>query len=161
MKYTEENLTKRVENAVELFKSGYNCSQAVVAAYADLYGFTKEQALKMSASFGGGIGRMRETCGAACGLFLVAGLEKGAVEATDRAGKSATYALVQDLSKKFEQINGSTCCAELLGLRDKKNLSPEAAERTKEYYAKRPCAKMVESAAQLWADYLLENNKED
>lgn len=71
----------RIEKAVELFKSGYNCSQSVVAAFADMYGFTQEQALRMGASFGGGIGRMRETCGAACGMFLVAGLETGATDA--------------------------------------------------------------------------------
>lgn len=70
----------RIEKAVELFKSGYNCSQSVVGAFADMYGFTEEQAFRMSASFGGGIGRMRQTCGAACGMFLLAGLEKGAVE---------------------------------------------------------------------------------
>ncbi|MBQ5784043.1 MAG: C_GCAxxG_C_C family protein, partial [Bacteroidales bacterium] len=68
----EINLEERVERAVALFKEGYNCSQSVVAAYADLYGFTMEQSLKMSASFGAGIGRMRETCGAACGMFLLA-----------------------------------------------------------------------------------------
>lgn len=158
MKYTRESLDKRVVLAVELFGSGYNCSQAVVAAFADLYGFSREQALKMSSSFGGGIGRMRETCGAACGLFLVAGLETGATEATDRAGKSANYALVQNLAKKFEEINGSICCAELLGIKDKVIRDPQAAERTQEYYKKRPCAKMVESAAQIWADYLFEKN---
>ena len=86
----------RVQKAVELFKSGYNCSQSVVAAFADMYGFTQEQARRMGASFGGGIGRMRETCGAACGMFLVAGLETGATEATDREGKAANYAVVQD-----------------------------------------------------------------
>ena len=69
---------ERIEKAVALFKEGFNCSQSVVAAFADKYGFTHEQALKMSASFGGGIGRMRETCGAACGLFMLAGLETGA-----------------------------------------------------------------------------------
>ena len=84
----------RIQKAVELFKSGYNCSQSVVAAFADMYGFTQEQAVRMSASFGGGIGRMRETCGAACGLFLIAGLETGATEATDREGKAANYAVV-------------------------------------------------------------------
>ena len=84
----------RVEKAVELFKRGYNCSQSVVAAFADMYGFTQEQALRMSASFGGGIGRMRQTCGAACGMFLLAGLEKGAVDGKDREGKAANYALV-------------------------------------------------------------------
>ncbi|MBQ5888054.1 MAG: C_GCAxxG_C_C family protein, partial [Bacteroidaceae bacterium] len=70
-------MEERIEKAVALFKEGYNCSQSVVAAFADMYGFTQEQALKMAASFGGGIGRMRQTCGAACGLFLVAGLETG------------------------------------------------------------------------------------
>ena len=68
----------RIQKAVELFKSGYNCSQSVVAAFADMYGFTEEQALRMAARLVGGIGRMRETCGAACGMFLLAGLEKGA-----------------------------------------------------------------------------------
>ena len=66
---------ERIQKAVALFKEGYNCSQSVVGAYADMYGFTFEQALHMAASFGGGIGRMREICGAACGMFLLAGLD--------------------------------------------------------------------------------------
>ena len=143
----------RIQKAVELFKSGYNCSQSVVAAFADMYGFTQEQALRMSASFGGGIGRMRETCGAACGMFLVAGLETGATEATDREGKAANYALVQELAEEFKKRNGSMICAELLGLKKPEGSSvPEA--RTEQYYAKRPCAKMVEEAAQIWVEYL-------
>ena len=77
--HTEVREEDRVAKAVALFKEGYNCSQSVVTAFADLYGFTREQALHMSASFGGGIGRMRETCGAACGMFLLAGLEKCAI----------------------------------------------------------------------------------
>ena len=91
----------RIEKAVELFKSGYNCSQSVVAAFADMYGFTEEQALRMSASFGGGIGRMRQTCGAACGMFLLAGLEKGAVDGKDREGKAANYATPNVLARKW------------------------------------------------------------
>lgn len=79
---------KRIERAVELFNSGFNCSQSVVAAFADMYGFTEEQALRMSASFGGGIGRMRETCGAACGMFMLAGLECGQTDPKDAAAKS-------------------------------------------------------------------------
>ena len=93
----------RIEKAVELFKSGYNCSQSVVGAFADMYGFTEEQAFRMSASFGGGIGRMRQTCGAACGMFLLAGLEKGAVEGKDCEGKAANYALVQELAAEFKK----------------------------------------------------------
>ena len=142
----------RVQKAVELFKSGYNCSQSVVAAFADMYGFT--QALRMGASFGGGIGRMRETCGAACGMFLVAGLETGATEATDREGKAANYAVVQELAAEFKKRNGSLICGELLGLKKKELVSNVPEERTAQYYSKRPCAKMVEEAARIWSEYL-------
>lgn len=144
----------RIQRAVELFKSGYNCSQSVVAAYADMYGFTEEQAFRMSASFGGGIGRMRETCGAACGMFLLAGLEKSAVDGADKEGKAANYALVQQLAEEFKKRNGSINCGELLGLKKATPVSSVPEERTGQYYAKRPCAKMVEEAARIWAEYL-------
>ena len=101
------NNEERIEKAVALFKEGYNCSESVVAAFADQYGFTREQALRMSASFGGGIGRMRETCGAACGLFMLAGLETGAIEGADRDGKARNYAVVQDLPEELQRRNGA------------------------------------------------------
>ena len=143
----------RIEKAVELFKSGFNCSQSVVAAFADMYGFSEEQALRMSASFGGGIGPLRQTCGAACGMFLLAGLEKGAIDGKDREGKAANYALVQELAEEFKKRNGSMICAELLGLKKPEGSSiPEA--RTEQYYSKRPCVKMVEEAARIWVEYL-------
>lgn len=88
----------RIQKAVELFKQGYNCSQSVCTAFADMYGYTQEQALKMSASFGGGIGRMRMTCGAACGMFILAGLESGCIEGADKEGKEANYRIVQQLA---------------------------------------------------------------
>ena len=113
----------RIQRATQLFKSGYNCSQSVVAAFADIYGFTEEQALRMAASFGGGIGRMRETCGAACGMFLLAGLEKGAVDGADEEGKAANYALVQELAAEFKKRNGSLNCGELLGLKKRAEIS--------------------------------------
>ncbi len=144
---------KEIEKAVELFKSGYNCAQSVVAAFAEQYGFTREQALRMSASFGGGIGRMRLTCGAACGLFLLAGLEKGSIDAKDREGKAANYALVQALAAEFRKRNGSLTCAELLGLQHAEG-SSQPDERTEHYYTKRPCAKIVEDAARIWTTYL-------
>lgn len=143
---------QRILRAVELFKMGYNCAQSVTAAFADEYGYTEEQALKMSASFGGGIGRMRETCGAACGMFILAGLETGSIDATDREGKARNYAFVQELAEAFRQANGSLICAELLGLRERKPQEPKPEERTAVYYAKRPCAQMVESAARIWAN---------
>lgn len=144
----------RIQKACELFKSGYNCSQSVVAAFADKYGFTQEQAFRIAASFGGGIGRMRETCGAACGMFILAGLETGAVEAVDRDGKAANYAVVQELASEFKRRNGSLCCGELLGLKKQVPISTIPEERTNQYYSKRPCVKMVEEAAKIWVEYL-------
>ncbi len=145
--------------AVSLFKEGYNCSQSVVAAFADQYGFTSEQALRMSASFGGGIGRMRETCGAACGLFLLAGLEKSAIEGSDREGKAANYALVQELAEEFKRRNGALRCADLLGLSQKEPVVSTPEARTPQYYAKRPCAMMVQTAAEIWVEYLKKQGK--
>jgi C_GCAxxG_C_C family probable redox protein len=149
------NYENRIQRAVELFKSGYNCSQSVVAAFADLYGFTEEQALRMSASFGGGIGRMRQTCGAACGMFLLAGLDTGAVDAEDRAGKSHNYEVVQQLAERFKAENGSLICAELLGLSTTAaHRDTQAEPRTDLYYKKRPCARMVFTAATLMDEYI-------
>lgn len=153
-------MEERIEKAVSLFKEGYNCSQSVVAAFADMYGFTSEQAFRMAASFGGGIGRMRETCGAACGLFLIAGLETGAIEGADRRGKAYNYALVQELAEEFKQRNGALRCAELLGLSNEEAVVSTPELRTEQYYAKRPCAKMVEEAARIWCEYLDKHPKE-
>lgn len=155
---SESELEVRINRAVELFNEGYNCSQSVVAAFADLYGFTFEQSLRMSASFGGGIGRMRQTCGAACGMFLLTGLDCGAIDGSDRAGKSHNYAQVQQLAAQFKAQNGSLICAELLGLKPNANAptSSKAEARTTEYYKKRPCPMMVKTAATIFANYLKE-----
>ena len=151
-------MEERIEKAIELFKEGYNCSQSVVAAFADMYGLTPKQALKVSASFGGGIGRMRQTCGAACGLFMLAGLETGCTEGKNREGKEANYKVVQELAEEFRKRNGSLICAELLGL-SKTAPTPATPEaRTAEYYKKRPCVKMVEEAARIWCEYLSTNS---
>ena len=152
-------MEERIEKAIELFKDGYNCSQSVTAAFADMYGYTQEQALQMSASFGGGIGRMRQTCGAACGMFLLAGLETGSVVAGDKKGKAENYKVVQELAAQFKEKNGSLICSELLGLGKQTPLSPVPEERTKVYYAKRPCAKTVEEAARIWVKYLEKHHK--
>ena len=139
-------LEDRIEKAVALFKSGYNCSQSVVAAFADLYGIDEVTALRMSASFGGGIGRMRQTCGAACGM--------GSVDAGGREAKAYNYAVVQQLAAEFKQENGSLICGELLGLAPKAATPPTPEARTAEYYKKRPCSKMVETAATIFARFL-------
>ena len=108
----------------------------------------------MSASFGGGIGRMRETCGAACGLFMLAGFETGAIDGADREGKAANYTLVQKLAEEFKQRNGALKCADLLGLSQNVPVVSTPEERTSQYYAKRPCVKMVEEAVRIWCEYL-------
>ncbi len=151
-------MEERIEKAVALFKEGYNCSQAVVTAFADIYGFTNEQALKMSASFGGGIGRMRQTCGAACGLFMLAGLETGCTDGKDREGKENNYKVVQELAEEFRKRNGSLICAELLGLAKTAPTPTTPEARTAEYYKKRPCVKMVEEAARIWSEFLSTNS---
>lgn len=145
---------ERISRAVAYFMQGYNCSQSVVAAFADLYGFTEEQAFHMAASFGGGIGRMRLTCGAVCGMFMLAGLDDCAVEGSDRIGKSRNYSVVQSLAEKFRSLHGSITCSELLKLRAGTPVSSQAEQRTAEYYAKRPCARMVESAARIFSEYI-------
>lgn len=151
MKLTNEEIEARVARGVELFKSGYNCAQAVVGAFADLYDVPQNVALRMSASFGGGMGRMRLTCGAASGMFLLAGLENGCATTENPQKRAENYALVQELAAEFTEENGSLTCAELLGLRTGKIEPPTPSERTKEYYKQRPCAMMVESACRIFA----------
>ena len=142
---------KYAEKAVALFKEGYNCSQSVFGAFAEEYNLDKELAMRISASFGGGMGRMREVCGAVSGMLLVAGLENGAVAGADRKQKAENYAEVQALAELFRQQNGSIICRELLGL-DKiadKELSHVPEERTEAYYRKRPCPGLVKCAAEI------------
>lgn len=154
---TQQEIEERVEKAKKLFHQGFNCSQSVFAACADLYGITDEAlALRLAASFGGGIGRMRQTCGAACGMFLLAGLENGSAIVGDAEGKKNNYALVQDLAAKFKAQNGSLICAELLGIAPKpQKPTPEA--RTEAYYQKRPCADMVASAVRIFLEHIEHN----
>jgi C_GCAxxG_C_C family probable redox protein len=144
----------RMRRAEELFMQGFNCSQAVVAAFADVYGYTEEQALKMSAGFGAGIGRMRMSCGAFNGMALLAGLDCGSTTPGDREGKSYNYKVVQQLAARFKEEHGSLVCAELLKLKKGVPLSHEASERTAEYYKTRPCINQIISAAKIYAEYL-------
>lgn len=154
---TEEMIEKRAQRAVELFKQGFNCSQAVFTSCADLYGIDDEKlALRLSASFGGGMGRMRLVCGAASGMFMLAGLHNGSCTPHDNDGKMANYAFVQQLAGEFKAKYGSLICAELLGLAPKGqcnvqlDLDPRPAERTQQYYEKRPCPEMIAEAVRIY-----------
>ena len=140
---------------------GFNCSQSVVAAFADIYGYSEEQALRMSAGFGAGIGRMRMSCGAFNGMALLAGLDCGSITPGDREGKSHNYQVVQQLANQFREEHGSLICAELLKLKRGTPLSYEASERTAEYYKTRPCVRQIISAARIYAEYLEQQQSSD
>lgn len=146
----------RPEKAKQLFTSGYNCSQAVVGAFIDDFAIDFDTAMKLSSSFGGGMGRMREVCGAVSGAFMIAGLKCGYCDPCDKAAKSAHYALIQKIAADFKQQNGSIICRELLegvGCSGKCQGSvPE--DRTAAYYKKRPCAELVYIAAKIVEDEL-------
>ena len=144
----------RAAKAAELFLEGYNCAQAVAAAFSDLTGLTPEYSAKLASSFGGGMGRMREVCGAVSGMLLVAGILYGYDNSDAEEEKAAHYALVQELAGKFREENGSIICREIL-----KNppSDPAPSPRTAEYYAQRPCARMVYCATQILDDYIKEH----
>lgn len=136
-----------VTRAAELFLEGRNCSQSVFAAYAEHFGIGFETALKLSAPLGGGVGRMRNVCGAFSALAMLLGLKEASASA-DAEAKKRIYARTQALAKKFAEENGSIICAELLrGTGADSSASPQ--KRDKSYYASRPCLKIVESAARL------------
>ncbi len=136
------------EKAMNLFKEGYNCSQAVLIAFADELGIDKKTAAMLSSSFGGGMGRMREVCGAISGMFMVAGLKCGYSNPQDLQAKKEHYKLIQDLAQNFKDKNNSIICRELLeGVPVQAGSSPE--ERTEQYYKKRPCAELVGDAAEI------------
>lgn len=150
-------LEARVQRAVDNFMQGYGCCQSVVAAFADLYNLADTMAKRIAAGFGGGVGRMRMMCGAVSGIVILAGLDRGQIDGADRKGKSMCYKVVQELLDEFKVQNGSVVCAELLGLKghEKAQSSYVASPRTAEYYKTRPCAAKVESAARIFAEYLM------
>ena len=138
---------KHSEKAREIFSKGYNCSQAVVAAFSDVTGLDFETSLKVSSSFGAGMGKMRSVCGAVTGMYIVAGL-LWATTQSDAASKEKHYTLIQQITQRFKDMHDTVVCAELL-----KNLktdtTPKPAERTQEYYKVRPCLKFVEDACDI------------
>ncbi len=151
-------MTDYSKKAMDFFKQGYNCSQAVFLAFCDKTGLDTESALKISSSFGGGMGRLREVCGAVSGMFMVAGILYGYSDPKDNKAKTEHYNLIQELANRFKEENNSIICRDLLGLgagADK----PVPELRTDEYYKKRPCVELVGCAAKIMEDYI--NSKEE
>ena len=147
---------ERAERAKAFFNDGYNCAQSVAMAYADITSLDEKMVATITASFGGGMGRLREVCGAVSGMTMVAGFLSPCPTADDPAAKKANYALVQHFAEKFRAMNGAIVCRTLLGLDHTKD-EPTPSPRTAEYYKKRPCAELVGDAARVIAEYLLEN----
>ena len=135
------------EKARALFLSGCSCSQAVFAAFADDFGMDQDTALKLASSFGGGMGGMRETCGAVSGMLMAAGMKWGYSEVGDLEKKTAHYARVRQLIDSFKAEHTTIVCRELLAHLGELKKDPSA--RTAEYYKVRPCVMFVETAARL------------
>jgi len=172
----ETDIEKRIKSARENFRAGYNCAQSVVLAYRDLRSLDEETAAALSSAFGGGMGRMREVCGAVSGMAFIAGMISPATNPKNMAERKENYALIQKFAEEFRLENGSIVCRELLGLVPKPTAStertnaasnsatasqnsgtqesPMPSERTTEYYRKRPCEEYVATAARIVGEYL-------
>ncbi len=145
------------QKAMNLFKEGYNCAQSVFLTFAEDLGFDKETALKLSSSFGGGMGRMREVCGAVSAMFMIAGLKYGYTSPTDKTAKTEHYERIQELAKKFKDKHETIICRELLGVDADDN--PIPSDRTPEYYASRPCERLIGDAAEIISEYIKSSEK--
>lgn len=151
------DIEDRVRLATELFTEGYNCAQSVFLAYADLFELETNLAERLSVSFGGGVGRMREVCGTVSAMAMLAGLKYPA-KPDDKEARTRNYAIVQQMAGAFKQRHDSLICKNLLPAAAAKKKNPEPSERTAAYYATRPCCKYVKDAA-LIAGKMLKNEE--
>lgn len=137
----------RQEQAEANFLKGYNCCQAVLTAFCDELGLSEQEAARLGSSFGGGIGGLRQACGAFTALCMIEGMTNGYSDAADKDGKAEQYQRVQAYARAFTAENGSILCGKLLN--GCTGVSPQPAERTPAYYRERPCARYVGCAARL------------
>ncbi|WP_295090392.1 C-GCAxxG-C-C family protein [Ruminococcus sp.] len=144
------------DKACELFAGGLNCAQSVFTAFTDITGIDRDLAVRLSSSFGGGIGRMREVCGACSAMFMIAGILYGPDESFSHEDKTQHYRRIQELAADFKEKHGTIICRELL-----KELSvtsnPEPEKRTEKYYKVRPCVRFVRTAAEILDRYISDN----
>ena len=145
------------DRARENFLKGYNCAQSVAIAFAAEMGKSEEEVARLASSFGGGMGKLREVCGAVSGALLVYGALRGYSDPTDGEAKKRQYAQVQDFAARFKAEHETIICRELLkNIALKKEGTSEPEARTPEYYRTRPCARFVETAARILEDMLAE-----
>lgn len=144
------------EKARNYFLDGYNCAQSVFLAFTDLTGLDEKMALMISSSFGGGMGRLREVCGAVSGMFMAVGMLYGYCDPKASSEKTEHYKRIQELAAAFKERNSSIVCRDILGkIAEDKSFIP--SERTEEYYKTRPCVKMVEDASEILDEYIRNN----
>lgn len=136
------------------FREGYNCCQSVLLAFVDIIALPKETLAGLSSGFGGGMGRLREVCGAMSAMTFISGVICPASNPTDTGRKTENYALVQKFAAAFKEQNGSIVCRELLKIRAAEKQSPKPEDRTQSYYASRPCESIVGTAARIIAEEL-------
>ncbi len=149
-----------VERAGELFLEGFNCSQSVFTAFCHRFNMDEETAKRVSAGLGGGVGRMREVCGAVSGAAMVLGSVASAVEGDDKDSKAKNYELVREFSERFKQRHGGTViCREMLKMKIMMENTAMPENRTAEYYKNRPCLKAVEDAAEILVNIIEEFEK--
>ena len=144
------------ERATALFQEGYNCAQAVFCAFADVTGLDLETSARLASSFGGGLGRLREVCGAVSGAAMVLGMAEGYADPKDAQAKKDHYARVRDFAARFREANGSIVCRELLAGGDPHAAQPGGGPeaRTPEFYKKRPCPELVGMAVDILDEML-------
>lgn len=150
------DVQERVERAQNYFKAGYNCAQAVVMAFDDVMQMSTEELARLTAPFGGGMGRMREVCGTVSGMAFLAGAIKPSADPSNLDERKENYALVQKFAQEFRDENGDIVCRRLLGLEPlaERTETPMPSARTAEYYRKRPCVEYVGCAARIVAEHL-------
>ncbi len=147
----------KAEEARALFLKGYNCSQAVMGVFCEELGLDFDTAARLAAPFGGGMGRMREVCGAVSGMYMALGLKYGYSEPYTGKEKAELYKRVQDLAAEFKEHHGSIVCRELLGLGASAGKDYVPEKRTAEYYKKRPCPDIIADAAGILEKYMQEH----
>lgn len=142
----EFEIEDRVNQAVQNFESGFNCAQSVFLAYSDIFELDLETAQKVSVSFGGGVGRMREICGTVSAMAMLAGFKYPVLDAANQEQRTLNYTMVQKMADMFKEKHGTIVCRSLLP-QTEATTNPAPSLRTSEYYAKRPCSKYVAEAA--------------
>lgn len=142
----EFEIEDRVNQAVQNFESGFNCAQSVFLAYSDIFELDLDMAKKVSVSFGGGVGRMREICGTVSAMAMLAGFRYPVLDATNQEQRTQNYAMVQKMADMFKEKHGTIVCRSLMP-QAQAATEPAPSLRTPEYYARRPCSKYVAEAA--------------